>query len=95
MPPLTLHHLFRRSDDDFLLPKAVIVLLIMICVIALTLLGYAIHSTFGFGPTTDNRKAMTVEQYEYMAEVRARNTDSLAREGRLAWHQRTGDGERR
>jgi hypothetical protein len=30
---------------------------------------------------------MSVAQMEYMAEVKVRNLEALAREGRVAWHE--------
>lgn len=79
---MSLHTLSKRDDDEFLLPKPIIVLLIMIGAIALTLLGYAIHSAFGFGQDNNGVKPMSVAQMEYMAEVKVRNLEALAREGR-------------
>lgn len=76
------HHLTKRDE----LPKPVIILLIMVGAIALVLLGFAIHSAFGFGGKDANTaKPMSVEQMEYMAEVKGRNLEALAREGRVAY----------
>lgn len=83
------------ADDEFLLPKPVIVLLIMFGACAITILGYGIHKTFGFGPNPNEVKPITVEQVEYMAEVRVRGMDALAREGKLAWHEDRKGGMRR
>ena len=58
----------------------------MLAAVCVTCLAYAIHKTFGFGYNGNSIKPMSVEQMEYMAEVRVRNMDALAREGRLAWH---------
>lgn len=70
-----------KRDDEFLMPKPVIVLLIMVGAIFLVCCGYAIHSAFGFGNDVNKIKPMTNEQQEYMAEVRVRNMDALAYEG--------------
>lgn len=82
------YHLAKRDSDEFLMPKPVIVLLIMFGACALTLAGYAIHKTFGFRHDPNGIKPISVSQMEYMAEVRVRNMDALAREGRFAWQER-------
>jgi hypothetical protein len=84
MAPTT-HHLAKR-DEELILPKIVIQFLIMLGAVCVTCLAYAVHRTWGFGPNSNGIKPITVEQMEYMAEVRVRNMNALAREGRLAWH---------
>jgi hypothetical protein len=85
MPPTISHSLLKRADDNgFELPTPVIVLLIMIAAGFVVCMGFAIHSAFGFGPDNNKPKPMTVEQMEYMAEVKIRNLEALEREGRHA-----------
>ncbi|KAF2829559.1 hypothetical protein CC86DRAFT_273643, partial [Ophiobolus disseminans] len=75
------HHLLKRAEEDLLMPKPVIVLLIMFGACALTCLGYAMHKLIGFGTDDNGVKPMSQAQYEYMAEVKVRNLEALAREG--------------
>lgn len=70
-----------RRDEEYLIPKPIIVLLIMIGAGFAVCMGYAIHSAFGFGRNTNELKPISSEQQEYMAEVRVRNMDALAYEG--------------
>ena len=87
----TMHQFAKRDDTEFLLPKPIIVLLIMLASCAATCLGYAVHKLLGFREDGNGFKPMSVAQMEYMAEVRVRNMDALAIEGRLAY----GQGKRR
>lgn len=63
----------------------------MIGALMVLCMAYAVHHAWGFGPNPNAFKHMTVEQMEYMAEVRVRNTMNLEREGRWA----RGDARRR
>ena len=85
-----LHLLLRR--DEYVIPPSIIVLLIIIGAGFLVCCGYAIHSAFGFGKDTDGIKPLSNAQYDYMAEVRARNTDALAYEGAKGQRDRGGYG---
>jgi hypothetical protein len=89
MPP-TMSHLLKR-DNGFEMPTPVIVLLIMVAAGFVVCMGFAVHSAFGFGTDNNKPKPMTVEQMEYMAEVKIRNLEALEREGRHA----KGGGMRR
>ena len=74
--------LMKRDDNNgFLLPESIIVLLIILGAGFFVCCGYAIHSAFGFGTDDNGIKSHSASQYEYMAEVRARNMDALARTG--------------
>lgn len=73
-------HLQKR-DEEYLIPKPVIVLLIMFGAGLLVCCGYAVHSVFGFGKDSNRMKPLSNEQQEYMAEVRVRNMDLMAHEG--------------
>lgn len=83
----TMHHFAKRADDEFIMPKPVIVILIMFASGCATCLGYAVHKLIGFREDGNGFKPMSVAQMEYMAEVRVRNMDALAMEGRMAWGQ--------
>lgn len=80
----------------FTLPPSIIILLIMLAASFLVCMGFAIHSAFGFGTDPNQPKPMSVEQMEYMAEVKVRNLEALQREGR-SWmstgKRRVGDSE--
>lgn len=94
--PVT-HHLSRRDENmGFTLPPSIIILLIMLAASFLVCMGFAIHSAFGFGTDPNQPKPMSVEQMEYMAEVKVRNLEALQREGR-SWmstgKRRVGDSE--
>jgi hypothetical protein len=80
---LTVHAapLVKRDSSEYLLPKPVIVILIMLGSGLLVCVGFAIHSTFGFRPDGNDSKQMTPEQMEYMTEVRVRNMERLMAEG--------------
>ncbi|KAH7089265.1 hypothetical protein FB567DRAFT_493928 [Paraphoma chrysanthemicola] len=95
MPPHhpALHARDAGSIPDFKLPPLVIVLFIMIGALIFVCMGYAIHRTFGFGHDPNGYKHTTVQQMEYMAEVRVRNMDALEREGRWARSEGTGRRE--
>lgn len=90
-----IHHLLKRDDNmGFLLPPALIILLILLGAGFLVACGFAIHSAFGFGPDPNRFKHMSAEQMTYMAEVRVRNAMALEHEGRKGWgrgSRRTGD----
>lgn len=81
------HH-FAKRDEEYLLPKPVIVLLIMLGALLVVCMGFAIHSVFGFAKDGNGLKPMTNEQQEYMAEVRARNMDALAYQGSKGMRER-------
>jgi hypothetical protein len=89
---LTVHALplSKRDTSEYLLPKPVIILLIMLGSGLLVCCGFAIHSTFGFKEDGNDLKDMSPEQMEYMTEVRVRNTERLMAEG-----ARYGKGTRR
>lgn len=91
MAPVHLHQLLKRDDNmGFLLPPAVIVLLVLIGSGFLVACGYAVHSAFGFGTNPNGIKPMSAEQMTYMAEVRVRNAMALEHEGRRAWGRDRG-----
>jgi hypothetical protein len=71
----------QKRGEEYFAPKPVIVLLCILGAMLAWVMGYAIHRTFGFGEDPNQFKHITVEQMEYMAEVRVRNMDMLAYEG--------------
>jgi hypothetical protein len=78
-------HLIRRDDtyDEYLLPKPVIVLLVMLGAEILVVVGYAIYSTFGFGKNDlHGIRTPSEQQKRYMREVRERNLNALMYEAR-------------
>lgn len=78
------HLLTIHLDMGYEIPPTIIVLLIILGSLFVVCLGYAIHSTFGFHDEGNGIKPMSVEQMEYMAEVRVRNMRVLDYEGSLA-----------
>ncbi|KAF2626750.1 hypothetical protein BU25DRAFT_342778 [Macroventuria anomochaeta] len=74
--------LIARDDAGYALPFFVIVLLIVFGALCLVICGYAIHRISSFKPGGDGFKPVSVAQADYMAEVRIRNMNSLAYEGR-------------
>lgn len=80
----------RGDDDNYLLPKPVIVLIVIFGALCLVVCGYAIHRTFGFAKDPNEFKHMSDTQANYMAEVRIRNMDSLRHEGRRSQWARSG-----
>lgn len=76
----TSHHVAKR-DEEYSIPKPLIVLLIMVGALILVCMGYAIHKTFGFGHNPHEWRPFSAEQQEYMAEVRVRNMEKLMNEG--------------
>jgi hypothetical protein len=86
--------LAKRADEEYFVPKPILVLLVIILALFFWAIGYAVHSTFGFGPNPNVYKPLKVEQMEYMAEVRVRNMDSLAYEAAQARREVRGKGVR-
>jgi hypothetical protein len=84
--------LVPRGDDEYALPKFVIVLIVIFGALCLVVCGYAVHRTFGFKEDSSSFKPVTAAQATYMAEVRIRNMDSLAYEGRRSQWARHGKG---
>jgi hypothetical protein len=95
-PSSPIHSFAKRDNMGFELPPTIIVLLIMIAAGFVVCMGFAVHNAFGFGDNSNQPKPMTVEQMEYMAEVKVRNLEALQREGRH-WQgsskRRMGDSE--
>lgn len=81
-----------RDNQGYALPFFVIVLIIIFGALCLVICGYAIHRTFGFAPDSNGFKDIPMAQADYMAEVRLRNMDSLAQEGRRTQWARNGKG---
>lgn len=82
--------LVARDNAGYALPFLVIVLIIIFAALCLVICGYAIHRTFGFDEDGDGFKDVSPEQAGYMAEVRLRNMESLAYEGRKSQWTRNG-----
>lgn len=82
MPALTI---LKRDDNNlgYELPPPVIVLLIMFGAGFVTCLGYAVHKVWGFGDDPNLPKPVSVEQMEYMNEVKARNMEAIEYESRV------------
>ncbi|KAF1944362.1 hypothetical protein EJ02DRAFT_452479 [Clathrospora elynae] len=70
-----------KRDSEYIMPKPIIVLLIMLGAGLLVCMGFAIHATFGFKNDGNGFKPMSPEQMEYMAEVRVRSVSHLMHEG--------------
>lgn len=77
-------HRFVKRDEEYLLPKPVIVLLIMFASMVVTMLGYATHRLWGFGEDHNGVRSISVGQQEYMAAVRVRNLQAMESESRKA-----------
>ncbi|KAJ4990927.1 hypothetical protein SVAN01_03498 [Stagonosporopsis vannaccii] len=84
--------LLPRGESGYALPFFVIVLIIIFAALCLVICGYAIHRTFGFKDEGNEFKHISAAQATYMAEVRMRNMDGLAYEGRRSQWARTGRG---
>ena len=87
--------LVARDDAEnagYAFPFPVIVLLIIFAALCFVVCGYAIHRTFGFKADSNKPKPMTAAQADYMAEVRTRNMNGLAYEGRRSQWTRNGNG---
>lgn len=84
--------LFPRDNAGYALPFFVIVLIIIFGALCLVICGYAIHRTFGFKKDGNGFKPVSAAQATYMAEVRIRNMDNLAYEGRRSQWARYGKG---
>ncbi|KAJ8114167.1 hypothetical protein OPT61_g3889 [Boeremia exigua] len=83
--------LVPRDDNGYALPFLVIVLIIIFGALCLVICGYAIHRTYGF-KDEHGIKPLSAAQATYMAEVRIRNMDGLAYEGRRSQWTRNGKG---
>jgi hypothetical protein len=70
-----------KRDDDYAIPQAAIILLILLGAGLLVCMGYAIHATYGFKKNGNGVRPLSPEQQEYMAEVRIRNMNGLMAEG--------------
>ncbi|KNG51724.1 hypothetical protein TW65_01121 [Stemphylium lycopersici] len=74
--------LTKRENSEYILPKPVIVLLIILGSGLAVCMGFAVHATFGFKESGSRMKSASAAQMEYMAEVRVRNMGSLMAEGK-------------
>lgn len=81
-----------RDEDGYALPKPVIVIIIIFGALCLVICGYAVHRTFGFRKDPNEFKHISDTQVTYMAEVRVRNMENLAHEGRRSQWGRVGKG---
>lgn len=79
-----------RRDDGYALPYLVIIIIIIFGSLCLVIAGYAIHRTYGFKEDPNQFKHITEAQATYMAEVRIRNMENLAQEGRRSQWGRSG-----
>jgi hypothetical protein len=79
--PATASPLTKRSGDDYPIPIGAIIILILLGAGLVVCMGYAIHKTFGFKNNPNYFKPLSLEQQEYMAEVRVRNMNGLMAEG--------------
>lgn len=84
--------LVPRDNAGYALPFFVIVLIIIFAALFFVIMGYAIHRTFGFKKDGNGFKPVSAVQATYMAEVRIRNMDNLAYEGRRSQWSRQGKG---
>jgi hypothetical protein len=72
----------KRDNMGFSIAPALIVLIILLASFLLVILGYATHRLLGLGPEHNSYRARTVEQDDYMREVRNRNLRGIMGEGR-------------
>ena len=84
--------LVPRGENGYALPTLVIVIIIIFGALCMVICGYAIHRTFGFRTDPNEFKHMSDSQATYMAEVRIRNMENLADEGRRSHWGRNGKG---
>ena len=84
--------LLPRDDNGYALPYLVIIIIIVFGALCLVLAGYAIHRTYGFREDPNEFKHINEAQATYMAEVRIRNMENLAHEGRRGYWGRSGKG---
>lgn len=84
--------LIPRDYAGYALPPFVIVLIVVFAALCLVVCGYATHRTFGFRKNGNGFKPVSAAQATYMAEVRIRNMDHLAYEGRRSQWARNGKG---
>ncbi|USP78733.1 hypothetical protein yc1106_06007 [Curvularia clavata] len=67
--PMTTASPLTKRDDDYPLPIAAMILLIILGAGMAVCIGYAIHKTFGFRPSGNGVKNVSAEQMEYMTEA--------------------------
>lgn len=84
--------LVPRDEAGYALPFFVIVLIIIFAALCLVICGYAIHRTIGFKDEGGEFQHISAAQATYMAEVRIRNMEGLAHEGRRSQWARNGRG---
>ncbi len=84
--------LVPRGENGYALPFFVIVVIIIFGALCVVICGYAIHRTFGFKYDDQGIRPLSAAQATYMAEVRIRNLNSLAYEGRRSQWARSGKG---
>jgi hypothetical protein len=82
--------LLPRDESGYALPYLVIIIIIIFGSLCVVILGYAIHRTYGLKEDPNEFKHITEAQATYMAEVRIRNMESLASEGRRSQWGRSG-----
>ena len=71
-------HLEKRDNMGFLIPPSAIVLLVMLGAGCLVCCGYAVWRLMEGSEGATGFKPRTVEQEQYMADVRTRNMEALA-----------------
>jgi hypothetical protein len=78
----------KRDNMGYAIHPSLIVLLILLAAAALVTCGYAVNRLVGIEESPNGFKARTVEQDDYMREVRSRNVDGLMSEGKRAIKER-------
>lgn len=79
----------KRDNMGYALHPVVIVLLILLGALGLVVCGYAVNRLLGIEDSSDGFKARTVEQDDYMREVRSRNVNGLMSQGRRSAKDRS------
>lgn len=81
-------YLEKRDNMGYLIPPLVIVLLVVLGAFLLAISGYAVNRLLGITEAPNGYRARTVEQDDYMREVRHRNLNGLIGKGR--WFRQDG-----
>jgi hypothetical protein len=87
-------HFDKRDDDGYVIPKGAIVVLVILGSGLLVCMGYAVYHLSGGEDKSDGYKARSVEQDDYMREVRQTTLNNLMHDMR-ANHKRPKMGESR
>lgn len=78
----------KRDNMGYAIAPSLIILLILLASAAIVTCGYAVHRLMGLSEPDNAYKPRSVEQEDYMREVRSRNIEALMSEGRRAFRAR-------